>query len=67
MKTIQITINEPLLDSIDSQTGDGNRSAFFRQAAQLLLKQMEVRQYEQIHRKGYQRKPVLPDEFPSLL
>jgi len=63
MKTIQITINESLLKSIDSQAGERNRSAFFREAARVLLKQLQVRRLEQKHRKGYERKPVLSDEF----
>jgi metal-responsive CopG/Arc/MetJ family transcriptional regulator len=63
MKSIQITIGESLLSRVDKHTGERNRSSFFRQDAQLLLKHLEIQQLEQAHRKGYQRKPVSPDEF----
>lgn len=63
MKTIQVTINEALLDQIDDQCGSRNRSAFFRQAAELLLKQAKIKQLEQQDIQGYKRQPIRPGEF----
>jgi metal-responsive CopG/Arc/MetJ family transcriptional regulator len=62
MKTIQITINPDLLRLIDKEAG-GNRSAFFRQAAQLWLKHIHVRKMEHKQKQGYTRQPIKNGEF----
>ena len=62
MKTIQITINPELLQLIDKEAA-GNRSAFFREAAQLWLKHLRVGKLEQKQKQGYLRQPVKPEEF----
>lgn len=65
MKTIQMTIDEPLLVEVDSliKLLDTTRSAFIREALELALKQYKIRQMEQQHAKGYAQQPVAPGEF----
>lgn len=63
MKTIQITLDETLLRHIDKQCGQRGRSHFFREAAQLMLKQQQIRKLEAQHRAGYLRQPVKSGEF----
>ena len=55
MKTIQITIDEPLLDAVDRLTAElgTNRSAFFRDAVQRTLKRHRILALEEQHRRGY--------------
>ncbi len=65
MKTVQITIDEPLLTEVDLavQTLQTTRSAFMRKALQLALRQYRIAQMEQQHAEGYARYPVEPGEF----
>ena len=65
MKTIQMTIDEPLLAEVDRviQHLDTTRSAFIRQALQSALRQYTIAQMEQQHAGGYARYPVEPGEF----
>ena len=65
MKTIQMTIDEPLLAEVDQviQSLNTTRSAFIREALQLALKQQKIRRLEQQHESGYQKYPVEPGEF----
>ena len=65
MKTIQMTIDEPLLAEVDQviQVLNTTRSAFIREALQLALKQQKIRQLEQQHEIGYRKHPVEPGEF----
>ena len=65
MKTIQVTIDEPLLHKVDDTivTLDTTRSAFIRKALQETLKQHRIQQMEQKHAEGYHEKPVEPEEF----
>lgn len=65
MKTIQMTIDEALLDSVDEAVGElnTNRSAFIRDALKLALRRVKIRQMEQKHADGYAGKPVAPGEF----
>ncbi|HAG09143.1 MAG TPA: CopG family transcriptional regulator [Desulfotomaculum sp.] len=65
MRTIQITIDEPLLAEVDramQQLGI-TRSAFIRNALELALKQQKITLLERRHREGYTKKPVEPAEF----
>ena len=64
MNTIQITIDESLLKLIDKHCR--NRSAFFREAAQLLIKNIRNKQMEKRHEEGYKKYPVKPGEFDVL-
>jgi metal-responsive CopG/Arc/MetJ family transcriptional regulator len=65
MKTIQMTIDEPLLVEVDRviQELDITRSAFIRDALQLALQQHRIAQMERKHAEGYARHPVQPGEF----
>jgi metal-responsive CopG/Arc/MetJ family transcriptional regulator len=65
VKTIQITIDEPLLAEVDQMTKslDTTRSAFMREALQLALQQHKMAQLERLHAEGYARHPVKPGEF----
>lgn len=65
MKTIQMTIDEPLLAEVDrvSKVLDTTRSAFIREALQLALQKYKIAKLEQKHAEGYARHPVEPGEF----
>lgn len=65
MKTIQMTIDEPLLAEVDRGIDDqkSTRSAFIRQALRLALRQLQVTELERKHAEGYARYPVEAGEF----
>lgn len=65
MKTIQMTIDEPLLAEVDRtiQGLETTRSAFIREALQLALRQQKIAEMERRHAEGYTRHPVQPGEF----
>ncbi|MEZ4513271.1 MAG: ribbon-helix-helix domain-containing protein [Chloroflexota bacterium] len=65
MKTIQMTIDEDLLNAVDMavQQLETSRSAFLRQALQQALKQMQISALERQHTAGYKQYPVEPGEF----
>ena len=65
MKTIQMTIDEPLLVEVDriSQTLKTNRSEFIREALKLALQRQKTLELERRHAEGYARYPVQAQEF----
>ncbi|MGB6066466.1 MAG: ribbon-helix-helix domain-containing protein [Desulfomonilaceae bacterium] len=65
MKTIQMTIDEPLLAKVDKVTQDlkTTRSAFIRSALQLALSRYAISKLERQHAEGYAKHPVAPNEF----
>ena len=65
MKTIQMTIDEPLLTEVDELIADlnTNRSAFIREALIFAIKRYHIAQLEQKQADGYARHPVKPGEF----
>jgi metal-responsive CopG/Arc/MetJ family transcriptional regulator len=65
MKTIQMTIDEELLNEVDTAVRDigTSRSAFLRDALQQALKRLEIAAMERQHTAGYQRFPVQAQEF----
>lgn len=65
MKTIQMTIDDPLLAEVDQviQALNTTRSAFIRQALQLALRRHKIAKMEERHAEGYARHPVEPGEF----
>ena len=65
MKTIQMTIDEPLLVEVDQmiQTLNTTRSAFIREALELALRRHTIAEMERKHADGYARHPVEPGEF----
>jgi metal-responsive CopG/Arc/MetJ family transcriptional regulator len=65
MKTVQMTLDENLIKSVDKivkATGT-TRSAFTRDALRQALKNYRIKLLEEKHRKGYERSPVRPGEF----
>lgn len=65
MKTIQMTIDEPLLAEVDRliQTLQTTRSAFIREALELALQRHAIAELERKHAEGYRQHPVKPGEF----
>ena len=65
MKTIQMSIDESLLTSMDQAVRDlgTNRSAFIRDAVQMALHQLHIRRLEAQHIAGYQQKPQTEEEI----
>jgi metal-responsive CopG/Arc/MetJ family transcriptional regulator len=65
MKTIQMTIDEPLLSEVDRviKDLDTTRSAFIRGALQLAIRQHRIAQMERKHAEGYAKRPPQPGEF----
>ncbi len=65
MKTIQMTIDEPLLAEVDRVIAERNttRSAFIREALEAALRRHRVAELEQQHAQGYAKHPVEPGEF----
>jgi metal-responsive CopG/Arc/MetJ family transcriptional regulator len=64
-KTIQITIDAELLDSVDQAARELGitRSAFIREALQQAVQAIETRKLEEQHAAGYRRHPVVRGEF----
>ena len=65
MKTIQMTLDDDLVESVDRVVKEQHtsRSAFTRDALRSALQKYETRQLEQRHRRGYTEKPVAEAEF----
>lgn len=65
MKSIQMTIDEQLLNEVDKLISELNitRSAFIREALIQALQHYRIEQLEQKHAEGYARHPVEPGEF----
>ena len=65
MKTIQITIIEPLLNEVDMiiQKLNTTRSAFMREALEIALKKFTIAEMERKHAQGYAQYPVKEGEF----
>jgi len=67
MKTIQMTIDEPLLKAVDraSKARKTTRSAFIRYAVEAELDRERMRVEEARHAQGYARNPVTRGEFDA--
>ncbi len=65
MKTVQMTLDENLIASVDkvARRLGTTRSAFTRQALKTALREVRINELEQKHREGYKRKPVRRGEF----
>ena len=59
MKTIQMTIDEPLLTEVDraSQALKTNRSEFIREALKFALQRQKILDLERRHAEGYSATP----------
>jgi len=64
MKTVQMTLDESLVEQVDraAQTLGTTRSAFTRDALRTALAAIQERELERRHRAGYERHPVQPGE-----
>lgn len=65
MKTVQMTLDEDLVDAVDrvSKRLHTSRSAFTRKALREALARYNVEQLEHKHRRGYAQHPVGAAEF----
>jgi metal-responsive CopG/Arc/MetJ family transcriptional regulator len=65
LKTIQMTIDENLLQRVDetAQAIQTNRSAFIRKALEMALQHYHLRQLEQQDAEGYARIPAQLEEI----
>lgn len=64
MKTVQLTLDEPLVEEVDQVAREmgTSRSAFTRQALRAALARRRIEALEEQHRKGYELRPVEPSE-----
>ena len=65
MQTVQMTLDEQLLEEVDQtveQLGT-SRSAFTRDALRKALLAIREKELEAQHRAGYEKHPVEPGEF----
>ncbi|HEX3838702.1 MAG TPA: ribbon-helix-helix domain-containing protein [Steroidobacteraceae bacterium] len=69
MKTIQMTIDEGLLKSVDKITRarKTTRSAFIRDALAAEIRRQQIGEDEIRHAEGYAIKPVASGEFDTWL
>ena len=65
MRTIQMTLDEDLVKTVDrvSKQLKVSRSAFTRDALRESLARYAAAKQEKRHRQGYERHPVTRDEF----
>lgn len=69
MKTVQMTIDEPLLNEVNRLVATLNttRSAFIRDALQVAIRKHTIAALEEQDAQGYARHPVEPCEFDELM
>ncbi len=65
MRTVQMTLDEGLVQTVDKVAKDlhTTRSAFTRAALQQAIARIDTVKMEERHRLGYVRKPVRRSEF----
>ena len=65
MKTVQMTLDENLISSVDKMAKrlGTTRSGFTRRALKTALREIQMNELERKHREGYKRKPVKRREF----
>ena len=65
MRTVQMTLDDDLVNAVDqvSKLLNTSRSAFTRKALREALASYNLEQLERKHRQGYERKPIIGDEF----
>jgi Arc/MetJ-type ribon-helix-helix transcriptional regulator len=65
VKTIQMTIDEPLLEEVDQRVKalKTSRSAFVREALERALRRYAIAELEAKHAAGYAKHPIVPGEF----
>lgn len=64
MKTVQMTIDESLLQQVDhtAELLNTTRSAFIREALERAVQQYKIRQLEELDAAGYERIPAQLEE-----
>lgn len=69
MKTIQLTIDEPLLEDVDQVVAQlhTTRSAFVRDVLQIVTRRLRIRAMEQQHTTAYMNQPQTPEEIEGWL
>lgn len=67
MKTIQMTLDEDLVETVDKIVKKLNttRSAFTRQALREAISKLNVKKLEEKHKRGYRARPVSKNEFSA--
>lgn len=67
MKTVQMTLDENLVERVDraARRLSSTRSAFTREALRAALAALAERELERQHRRGYEAKPVKRGEFDA--
>jgi metal-responsive CopG/Arc/MetJ family transcriptional regulator len=65
MRTVQMTLDEQLVDQVDRAARKlrKSRSAFARDALRDALSRLSTLEKERRHRQGYETSPVAPGEF----
>jgi len=65
MRTIQMTLDDDLVKTVDSVSKrlHTSRSAFTRKALREALSRYNLEQLERKHRQGYEQDPVTAEEF----
>lgn len=65
MRTIQMTLDDELVEAVDELVKKlkTTRSAFARKALREAIKQVNIKELENKHKKGYERYPVGKSEF----
>ncbi|RPJ12216.1 MAG: ribbon-helix-helix protein, CopG family [Deltaproteobacteria bacterium] len=65
MRTIQMTLDDDLVEAVDrvSKKLCTSRSAFTRKALREALARHQLEELERKHRRGYEQHPVVADEF----
>ncbi|MBF6595653.1 MAG: ribbon-helix-helix protein, CopG family [Thermaceae bacterium] len=65
MKTIQMTIDDKLLEDVDKLTAqlETTRSAFVRSALQAAIKKHRIREAERKYIESYTKQPQQPEEY----
>lgn len=65
MRTIQMTLDNDLVEAVDRLVKKlkTTRSAFARKALREAIKQVNVKSFENKHKRGYERYPVGKAEF----
>ena len=67
MKTVQMTLDEDLVQAVDKAAGilGTSRSGFARDALRAALARLRERELEERHRIGYEKRPVKNGEFDA--
>ena len=65
MKTVQMTLDDDLVQAVDrvAKKLHTSRSAFTRRALHEAIARHNLEQLERRHRQGYERRQVAADEF----